>query len=106
MKKFACSILAFAGLLLLALGSVPGTLSGQSQTQDKTPSSSTASAAPSGSVEACLDTKKLTEQLNRATRINTQELQAQLAGLQDKIAKVLECPIETLFPANEEKVTA
>lgn len=28
------------------------------------------------------------------------------ADLQDKIAKVLECPIETLFPDTEEKVNA
>lgn len=90
MKKFACSILAFAGVLLLALGSTPGTLSGQSQTQDKTPSRATASATPSGSVQTCLDTNKLTEQLSKATRINTQELQAQLANLQDKIAKEVE----------------
>lgn len=28
------------------------------------------------------------------------------ADLQSKIAKVLECPIETLFPAAEEKINA
>ena len=79
MKGFVCSNLAFAGVLLLALGSTPGTLSGQSQTQGKTPSGSTASPAASGPVEACPDSKTLTEQLNSATRTTEQELQEQLA---------------------------
>ena len=90
MKGFVCSNLAFAGVLLLALGSTPGTLSGQSQTQGKTPSGSTASPAASGPVEACPDSKTLTEQLNSATRTTEQELQEQLANLQEKIAKEVE----------------
>jgi serine protease Do len=90
MKKFACSNLAFAGVLLLALGSTPGTLNGQSQTQGKTPAGSPASPAPSGSADACLDSKTLTEQLSNATRTSEQELQAQLANLQEKIAKEVE----------------
>ncbi len=50
MKNFACSNFAFAGVLLLALGSTPGTLSGQSQTPDKNPAGSPCfgSDAPAG----------------------------------------------------------
>src|SRR6202046_3954700 len=90
MKNFACSNLAFAGVLLLALGSTPGTLNGQSQTQDKTPAGSVASPTPSGSAEACLDSKNLTEQLRDVTRTSEQRLQAELANLQEKIAKEVE----------------
>jgi serine protease Do len=90
MKKFACSNLAFAGVLLLALSSAPGTLNGQSQTQGKTPSAAPASPIPSGPADACIDSKTLTEQLSKATRTTEQELQAQLANLQEKIAKEVE----------------
>ncbi len=90
MKNLVCSNLAFAGVLLLALGSVPGTLNGQSQTQGKTPAAASALPVPSTSAEACLDSKTLTEQLNNATRTTEQELQAQLANLQEKIAKEVE----------------
>lgn len=90
MKNFACSNFAFAGVLLLALGSTPGTLSGQSQTQDKTPAGSPALPVPSASADACLDSKTLTEQLSKATRTTEQELQAQLANLQEKIRKEVE----------------
>src|SRR5271169_6290275 len=90
MKNFACSNFAFAGVLLLALGSTPGTLSGQSPTQDKTPAGSPASPAPSASADACPDSKTLTEQLSKATRTTEQELQAQLANLQEKIRKEVE----------------
>lgn len=90
MKNFAWSNLAFAGVLLLALGSTPGTLNGQSQTQGKIPADSVASPTPSGSAEACLDSKILTEQLRDVTRTTEQELQAELATLQEKIAKEVE----------------
>ena len=90
MKNLVCSNLAFAGVLLLALGSAPGTLNGQSQTQGKTPAATPASPVPSGPAEACPDSKRLTELLTNATRTNEQELQAQLANLQDKIAKEVE----------------
>jgi serine protease Do len=83
MKNFA-----FAGVLLLALGSTPGTLSGQSQ--DKAPAGSPASPANSASADACLNSKTLMEQLSKATRTNEQELQAQLANLQEKIRKEVE----------------
>ncbi|MGD0404060.1 MAG: PDZ domain-containing protein [Candidatus Acidiferrales bacterium] len=89
MKNFTCSNLAFAGVLLLALGSTPGTLSGQSQTQDKAPAGSPSSPAPSAT-DACLDSKTLMEQLDGATRTTEQELQAQLAKLQEKIRKEVE----------------
>jgi serine protease Do len=89
MKNFACSNFAFAGVLLLALGSTPGTLSGQSQTPDKNPAGSAASPAPSAA-DTCLDSRTLMEQLNKATRTNEQELQAQLANLQEKIRKEVE----------------
>jgi serine protease Do len=90
MKEFSCTKMAFAGVLLLALGSTPGTLNGQSQTQGKAPAGSAASPAASEPVEACPDSKTLTEQMNGATRITEQELQAQLANLQEKIAKEVE----------------
>jgi serine protease Do len=89
MKNFACSNFAFAGVLLLALGSTPGTLNGQSQTPDKNPAGSAASPAPSAA-DTCLDSKTLMEQLNKATRTTEQELQAQLANLQEKIRKEVE----------------
>jgi serine protease Do len=90
MKNLVCSNLAITGVLLLALGSTPGTLNGQSQTQGKTPAAAPASPVPSGPAEACPDSKTLTELLSNATRTNEQELQAQLANLQDKIAKEVE----------------
>ena len=90
MKNFACSNLAFAGVLLLALGSTPGTLNGQSQTPDKNPAGSPVSPAPSASADTCLDSKTSTEQLSKATRTAEQELQAQLANLQEKIRKEVE----------------
>lgn len=90
MKDFACSNLAFAGVLLLALGSTPGTLHGQSQTPGKTSAAAPAAPTTSGSVDACLNSKILTEQLNNATRTTEQELQGQLANLQERIAKEVE----------------
>jgi serine protease Do len=89
MKNLACSNFAFAGVLLLALGSTPGTLSGQSQTQDETQAGSPAAPAPSAA-DTCLDSKTLMEQLSKATRTTEQELQAQLANLQEKIRKEVE----------------
>src|ERR1700735_4759849 len=90
MKNFACSNLAFAGLLLLALGSTPGTLNGQSQTQGKTATATPVSPVAPEPASACPDSKTLTEQLSETTRTTEQELQAQLANLQEKIAKEVE----------------
>jgi serine protease Do len=88
MRKFACSDLAFAGVLLLTLGSTPKTLHGQSQTEDKTPAAPSASPAPPVSADGCLDSKTLTEQLNNATRTSEEKLQAGLANLQEQLANV------------------
>jgi serine protease Do len=90
MKNLVCSNLVFAGVLLLALGSAPGTLNGQSQTQGKTPAATPASPVLSGPVQACPDSKTLTELLSNAKRTTEQELQLQLANLQDEIAKEVE----------------
>lgn len=90
MKNFACSNLAFAGVLLLALGSTPGTLNGQSQTQGKTATATPVSPVAPEPASACPDSKTLTEQLSETTRTTEQELQAQLANLQEKIAKEVE----------------
>lgn len=76
--------LASLGVILLMVGSVPVTLSGQSQTQNQTPA-----VAPSGSVDACLNSKSLMEQLKDSARINDQELQEQVSNLQ-KMAKEVE----------------
>jgi serine protease Do len=90
MKNFTCSNLAFAGVLLLALSSTPGTLNGQSQTQSQTPTATPVSPVAPEPASACLDSKTLTEQLNKTTRTTEQELQAQLANLQAKIGKEVE----------------
>jgi C-terminal processing protease CtpA/Prc len=76
--------LASLGVMLLMVGSVPVTLSGQSQTQNQTPA-----VAPSGSADACLNSKSLMEQLKDSARINDQELQEQVSNLQ-KMAKEVE----------------
>jgi serine protease Do len=77
---------ASLGVMLLLVGSMPVTLSAQSQTQSQTPA---VSSAPSGSVDACLDSKSLMEQLKDSARINEQELQEQVSNLQ-KMAKEVE----------------
>jgi serine protease Do len=75
---------ASLGVMFLMVGSVPVTLSGQSQTQNQTPA-----VAPPGSVDACLNSKSLMEQLKDSARINDQELQEQVSNLQ-KMAKEVE----------------
>jgi len=72
--------------MLLMVGSLPVTLSAQSQTQSQTPA---ASSAPSGSTDACLNSKSLMEQLKDSARISQQELQEQVSSLQ-KMAKEVE----------------
>jgi len=76
--------LASLGVMLLMVGSMPVTLSGQSQTQNQTPA-----VTPSGAVDACLNSKSLMEQLKDSARINDQELQEQVSNLQ-KMAKEVE----------------
>jgi serine protease Do len=78
--------LASLGAMLLMVVSMPATLSAQSQTQSQTPA---VSSAPSGSVDGCLNSKSLMEQLKDSARINQQELQEQVANLQ-KMAKEVE----------------
>jgi serine protease Do len=82
MKNLPCSLLSL-GLMLLMVGSMPVTLSAQSQTQSQTPAVTT---APS---DACLNSKSLMEQLKDSARISQQELQEQVSSLQ-KMAKEVE----------------
>ncbi len=72
--------LASLGVLLFVVGSMPRTLKGQSQTQSNTP---TTSAVQSGSADACLDSNTSMEQMKESARITEQELESQLAKLQD-----------------------
>jgi serine protease Do len=78
--------LASLGVMLLMVGSMPVTLSAQSQTQNQTPA---VTATPFGSVDACPNSKNLMEQLKDSARINQQELQEQVSNLQ-KMAKEVE----------------
>jgi serine protease Do len=80
--------LASLGVMFLMVGSMPVTLSAQSQTQSQTPAPAVVTA-PSGSVDGCLNSKSLMEQLKDSARINQQELQEQVANLQ-KMAKEVE----------------
>src|ERR1700693_4815902 len=85
MKKFPYPFASF-GIILLMVGSIPGTLSAQSSTQSPTPAGPT----PSEPATACPDLKDTLEQLKDPARINEQELQEELADLQEKIAKEVE----------------
>src|SRR3984957_5800042 len=78
--------LASLGVMLLMVGSMPATLSAQSQTQSPTPA---VTSAPSDSVDACINSKSLMEQLQESARINEQELKEQVSNLQ-KMAKEVE----------------
>src|ERR1700728_996849 len=85
MKKFPYSFESL-GIMLLMVGSMPGTLRAQSSTQSPTP----ATSSPSEPARACPDLSNTLEQLKDSARINGQELQEQLADLQEKIAKEVE----------------
>jgi serine protease Do len=85
MKKFPYPFTSL-GFMLLLVASLPGTLGARSSTQSLTPASST----PSEPATAGPDLKDTLEQLKDSTRINQQELQAELADLQEKIAKEVE----------------
>src|ERR1700693_3123859 len=80
--------LASLGLMLLMVGSMPVTLSGQSQTQNQTPAPAGVTG-PSGSVDGCPNSKSLMEQSKDSARISQQELQEQVSNLQ-KMAKEVE----------------
>jgi serine protease Do len=77
--------LASLGVMLLMVGSVPVTLSAQSQTESQTPAPAD-TTAPS---DACLNSRSLMEQLKDSARISQQELQEQVSSLQ-KMAKEVE----------------
>jgi serine protease Do len=93
MKNLRTSNIAGLGVLFLTLGMAPGALPGQNPEQNTskpaTPATpSTPSGAPSGTTDsACTNLKAATEQLSSETRINEQELQKQLATLQERLAK-------------------
>jgi|ERR1700693_734393 len=89
MKKFPYPFASF-GIMLLMVSSIPGTLSAQSSTQSPIPAGPTAAPTPSEPATACPDLKDTLEQLRDSARINEQELQEELADLQDKIAKEVE----------------
>jgi C-terminal processing protease CtpA/Prc len=89
MKKFPYPFASF-GIMLLMVGSIPGTLSAQSSTQSPIPAGPTAVPTPSEPATACPDLKDTLEQLKDSARINEQELQEELADLQEKIAKEVE----------------
>src|ERR1700693_1007284 len=67
------------------VGSMPVTLKSQPQTQSKPPATS---AAPSPWADACLDSNSSMEQMRESSRITEQELESQLAKLQDMAKEV------------------
>lgn len=77
--------LASLGVLLLMMGSLPGTLTGQSQTQSKTPATS---AAPSPPTDACRNSNTSMEQMKESARITQQELESQLSKVHDMAKEV------------------
>ncbi len=89
MKKFPYP-LASLGIMLLMVGSMPGTLKAQSPTQSPTSAGPAAASTPSEPATACPDLKDSLEQWKDSVRINEQELQEPLADLQEKIAKEVE----------------
>jgi serine protease Do len=85
MNSFGFSNLATAGVLLLTLGSTPGTLHGQTPTQPAKPAPPAALQQPSGLEQACQNLKLSTEQLQDLARTTQQELQSELAKLQNQV---------------------
>jgi C-terminal processing protease CtpA/Prc len=85
MNSFGFSNLATAGVLLLTLGSAPGTLHGQTPTQPAKPAPPAAVQGPYGLEQACQTLNISTEQFQELTRTTRQELQSELARLQDQI---------------------
>ncbi len=84
MNNFGFSDLATAGVLLLTLGSTPGTLHGQTPTQPAKPAPPAAVHTPSGLEQACRNLNLSTEQFQDLARTTQQELQSELAKLQDQ----------------------
>ena len=88
MNNFRYSNFAGVGLLLLTLGSAPGTLNGQTPTQSAKAASPAAVPAPSGLEQACKNLNLSTEQFQDLARTTQQELQLNLAKLQDQLKEV------------------
>jgi serine protease Do len=88
MSTFRLSNLAGVGVLLLTLGSAPGTLNGQTPTQPAKPTPPAAVQTPSGIEQGCENLKLSTEQFQDLARTTQQELQSKLAKLQDQLKEV------------------
>jgi len=88
MNRFQMSNLASVGVLLLTLGSAPGTLNGQTPTQPAKPTPPAALQTPSGIEQACENLNLSTEQFQDLARTTQQELQSKLAKLQDQLKEV------------------
>ena len=82
--KNSMSKCAGVGVLLLALGATPGSVSGQTATQNP------ASPAPKADEKSCLDSRALKEQLEGLDRTYMQDLQDNLARLKADIVKEVE----------------
>jgi serine protease Do len=88
MKKFRTSNIASLGVLFLTLGTAPSALPGQNPEQNASKPATTAPGTTSGTTDsACDNLKAATEQFDVRARINEQELQKQLATLQERLAK-------------------
>jgi serine protease Do len=87
MTHIALSKLAGLGVLLLTFGSAPAAVPGQSSAQ--APSKPAAPKTPT-TPEACAELDSSAEQLSDMARTIQQNLQAELSGLQGRIAKEVE----------------
>lgn len=89
MINFRTSNIAGLGVLFLTLGMAPGALPGQNAEQNSPKQATPATPSkPAGATDqACQELKAATEQFDCAMRINEQELQKELATLQERLAK-------------------
>ena len=88
MKKLRTSNIASLGVLFLTLVAAPSALPGQNPEQNASKPATTTPGATSGTADsACDNLKAATEQFDVRARINEQELQKQLATLQERLAK-------------------
>ena len=88
MKKFRTSNIASLGVLFLTLVAAPSALPGQNPEQNASKPATTTPGTTSGAADsACDNLKAATEQFDVRARINEQELQKQLATLQERLAK-------------------
>jgi serine protease Do len=94
MKCAQISTVASIGVFLLTLGAAPGALPGQSAAQSTSkPASPATPAKPSAPVQKCDNLNSSMEQIGNAARTIEQTLQAELAGLQERIEK--EVPVSS-----------